>query len=146
VSTATTRGVLDNLTWSIVGIVTLAAAAGVTARTHRWRSGLRAGAWSGVGSGLGAGLGGALLLAFLRTAVENDPLMRAEWRQRNPDLDLAAYVTRETMAGVGGHLWVLGIVQGALLGLIAASATIAVIANRDHGARSRGTLCTGREA
>jgi hypothetical protein len=40
------------------------------------------------------------------------------------------YVTRETMAGVGGHLWVLGVAQGALLGLIASSIMIAVIRSR----------------
>jgi hypothetical protein len=82
--------------------------------------------WSGVGSGLGAGLGGAALLALLRPFVERDPLMRTEWQQRDPGVDLASYVTRETMAGVGGHLWVLGVAQGALLGLIAALLTTAV--------------------
>jgi len=72
--------------------------------------------------------------------------MRVEWQQRNPGLGLSAYVTRETMAGVGGHLWVLGIAQGALLSLIAASVTVAVIGDRDHGPRPRRTLRTRREA
>ncbi len=130
VSTAAARGVLDNVTWAVVGVVTIVVAAVVTARTRRWRCGLRAGAWSGVGSGLGAGLGGAVLLALFRSSVESDPLMRTEWRQRGPSVDLSVYVTRETMAGVAGHLWVLGIVQGALLGLIAASVTSAVIRTR----------------
>jgi hypothetical protein len=127
VSTAGTRGVLDNITWAVVGVVTAVAAGAVTARTRRWRSGLRAGAWSGVGSGLGAALGGAILLALFRSSVEADPLMYDEWRQRGPGVDLSVYVTRETMAGVGGHLWVLGLAQGALLGLIASSVVIAVI-------------------
>ncbi|HEV7962678.1 MAG TPA: hypothetical protein VGP57_09110 [Actinoplanes sp.] len=126
-STAGTRGVLDNITWAVVGIVTAGAAVGVTARTRRWRSGLRAGVWSGVGSGLGASLGGAVLLALLRPFVERDPLMRTEWQQRGTGAGLATYVTRETMAGVGGHLWVLGIAQGALLGLVAALLTTAAI-------------------
>jgi hypothetical protein len=130
VSTAGTRGVLDNLTWAVVGMGTVAAAGGVAARTRRWRSGLRAGVWSGVGSGLGAALGGALLLAFFRSSVEDDPLMRGEWRLRGPGVDLSLYVTRETMAGVGGHLWVLGVVQGALLGLLASSVIVAVIRYR----------------
>jgi hypothetical protein len=103
------------------------AAVRVTVRTRRWRSGLRAGVWSGVASGLGAALGGAILLAFLRPYVERDPLMLSEWKQRGSGSDLATYVTRETLAGVGGHLWVLGIVQGALLGLIAAVLTATVI-------------------
>jgi hypothetical protein len=34
------------------------------------------------------------------------------------------------MAGVGGHLWVLGVVQGALLGLLASSVIVAVIRYR----------------
>ena len=130
VSTAGTRGVLDNLTWAVVGMGTVVAAGGVAARTRRWRSGLRAGVWSGVGSGLGAALGGALLLAFFRSFVEDDPLMRSEWRLRDPGADLSLYVTRETMAGVGGHLWVLGVMQGALLGLLASSVIIAVIRSR----------------
>jgi hypothetical protein len=56
--------------------------------------------------------------------------MHDEWRQRGPGLDLSVYVTRETMAGVAGHLWVLGLAQGALLGLIASSIVIAVIRHR----------------
>lgn len=122
-STATARGVLDNVTWAIVGVVTAAAAVRVTARTRRWRSGLRTGAWSGVASGLGASTGGALLLGFLRPSVERDPLMLTEWQHRAPGVDLSTYVTQETMAGVFGHLWVLGLAQGALLGLIAALLT-----------------------
>ncbi|MET7427281.1 hypothetical protein [Dactylosporangium sp. NPDC005555] len=127
VSTASNRGVVDNVTWAVVGLATFVTAAWVTVRTGRWRSGLRAGVWSGVGSGLGASLGGAALLAFLRSDVERDPLMLSEWQQRASDMDLATYVTRETMAGVGGHLWVLGIAQGAVVGLAAASLGIVVV-------------------
>jgi hypothetical protein len=130
VATAAARGVLDNITWAVVGIGTVVAAAAVTARTRRWRSGLRAGVWSGIGSGLGAALGGAVLLAFFRAYVESDPLMRAEWAQRGPGLDLSSYVTRETMAGVAGHLWVLGVAQGAVLGLLAATVTTGVVRSR----------------
>ncbi|MGW5667877.1 hypothetical protein [Micromonospora sp. NPDC003776] len=135
VSTPAARGVLDNATWAVVAVVTAGTAAAATARTRRWRSGLRTGVWSGVGSGLGAALGGALLLSIFRPSVENDPLMRAEWLQRGPGVDLPVYVTRETMAGVGVHLWVLGVVQGALLGLIASTLTLAVI--RPRSARLR---------
>ena len=135
VSTAAARGVLDNTTWAIVGLVTLAAAARVTARTGRWRSGVRAGAWSGAGSGLAAAVGGALLVGLLRPHVERDPLMLAEWRSQGSGTGLAAYVARETMAGVFGHLWALGVVQGALLGLIAASVTAAVARSRRPGGR-----------
>jgi hypothetical protein len=134
-STAGARGVLDNATWAVVGVVTVVVAGAVAARTHRWRSGLRAGVWSGVGSGLGAALGGAVLLAFLRSSVEGDPLMRTEWQQRGQSVDLAVYVTRETMAGVGGHLWVLGVVQGALLGVIGSSVVSMVIRSRTAGRR-----------
>jgi hypothetical protein len=127
VSTASNRGVVDNVTWAVVGLATFVTAAWVTVRTGRWRSGLRAGVWSGVGSGLGAGLGGAALLAFLRSRVEQDPLMLSEWRQRASTMDLATYVTRETMAGVGGHLWVLGVAQGAVVGLVAASLGLVLV-------------------
>ncbi|MFB9445812.1 hypothetical protein Dvina_32525 [Dactylosporangium vinaceum] len=134
VSTAGARGVLDNLTWAVVGVGTVAAAGGVAARTGRWRSGLRAGVWSGVGSGLGAALGGAVLLACFRSFVEADPLMRDEWRLRDGGVDLSLYVTRETMAGVGGHLWVLGVGQGAVLGLLASSVVIAATRYRPRRA------------
>jgi hypothetical protein len=126
-STGGARGVVDNATWAVVGLGTVAVAAGVTLRTRRWRSGLRTGVWCGVASGLGASTGGAVLLAVLRTSVEHDPLMRGEWQQRGAGVDLATYVTQETMAGVWGHLWVLGIMQGALLGLITAALTAAVV-------------------
>lgn len=130
VSTAGTRGVLDNVTWAAVGLVTLAAAGAVTARTRRWRSGLRAGIWSGVGSGFGAAAGGATLLALVRSSVEDDPLMLSEWRLRAPGVDLSLYVTRETMAGVGGHLWVLGVLEGAVLGLLASSVVAGALHHR----------------
>jgi hypothetical protein len=143
VSTAAARGVLDNATWAAVGIGTVGATAGVTARTGRWQSGLRTGVWSGVGSGLGAALGGALLLALFRPSVENDPLMRTEWRQRGLAIDLSVYVTRETMAGVGAHLWVLGITQGALLGLIASMVALAAVWSR-FGAQRRSSVDKGR--
>ncbi len=123
VSTAGSRSVVDNGTWAIVAVATFAVVVVVTARTRSWRCGVRAGAWSGVGSGLGAGLGGAFLLAFLRGFVERDPLMRAEWLHRAPGTDLATYVTRETMTGVAGHLWILGAAQGVLLSMIAATLT-----------------------
>jgi hypothetical protein len=132
VSTAAARGVLDDLTWAIVGVVTAVAAGRVTAVTGRWRSGIRTGAWSGVGSGLGAGVGGALLVGFLRPLVERDPLMVAEWRERSSTLDLSVYVTRETLAGVGGHIWVLGLVQGVLLGALAAAVVTGSGAVRRH--------------
>jgi hypothetical protein len=80
--------------------------------------------------GLGAALGGALLLAFFRSSVEDDPLMRGEWRLQSPGTDLSLYVTRETMAGVGGHLWVLGVAQGAVLGVLASSVVVAAIRYR----------------
>jgi hypothetical protein len=75
-------------------------------------------------------VGGALLLGFARSFVQRDPLMLAEWRDRTPDLDFAAYVTRETMAGVGGHVWVLGVAQGALFGALGAAAAIVLVAVR----------------
>lgn len=138
VSTAGARGVLDNVTWALVGVVTVVVAVAVTVRTGRWRSGLRAGVWSGVGSGLGAALGGALLLALFRTSVEDDPLMRDEWRRLGGGVGLPAYVARETMAGVGGHLWVLGVAQGALLGLLASLVAVAVVRSA-AGSRTPGT-------
>lgn len=140
VSTPAARGALDNTVWAIIGAVTVVVAGVVAARTRRWRSGLRAGLWSGVGSGLGAALGGAVLLAAFRASVEGDPLMLAEWRERGRGVDLAVYVTRETMAGVGAHLWVLGVVQGALLGVVGSSAVAAAIRFRAaaRGRRSGG--------
>lgn len=130
ISTASARGVLDNATWAIVGVVTVVVAARVAAATGRWRCGVRAGVWSGVGSGLGAGVGGALLLGFGRPFVERDPLMLAEWRDRAAYVRVSVYVTRETMAGVAGHVWVLGVAQGALLGVLGATAAMILVAVR----------------
>jgi hypothetical protein len=135
VSTAANRGVVDNTTWAVVGVATLVLAAVVTVRTGRLVDGVLVGAWSGVGSGLGASLGGAVLLAFFRGRVEDDPLMRAEFQQRGSGLDVASYVTRETISGVIGHLWILGIVQGAVLGLIAAAGT-GIVRTALSGSRS----------
>jgi hypothetical protein len=132
ISTASARGVLDNTTWAIVGVITVVAAAHVAVAIGDWSVAVHAGIWSGVGSGLGAGAGGALLLALARHSVEHDPLMLAEWRDRAPTIDLPNYVTQETMAGVGLHIWALGIVQGTLLGILAALPASVVLAVRRH--------------
>lgn len=120
-ATAATRGVLDNAVWAFVGLATAGFAAFAASTTGRFRTGLRVGVWSGVGSGVGAALGGALLLAFFRWSVERDPLMMSEYARLGAGFDFPAYVTKETMAGVGGHLWVIGVAQGALLGAIGAA-------------------------
>lgn len=133
VATAGNRGVVDNATWAVVAVATFAVVASVAVRTRRWRSALRAALWSGIGSGLGAALGGAILLAFFRGSVERDPLMQGEHTLRAPSMAMSTYVTRETMAGVFGHLWVLGVVQALLLGLLAA--TIVRVLRRERSSQ-----------
>ena len=77
--------------------------------------------WSGFVSGLVACLMGLLLVVVWMRLLLRDPLAISEWAAlgaSNGAPDMATYLAYETMTGAIGHLTVLGVAMGLLLGLI----------------------------
>lgn len=121
ISTGAARGIVDNVFWAIIAIGILGLSAMGAYRTRRVWPGIRIGAWSGFVSGLVACLMGLLLVVIWMRFLLRDPLAISEWDAlgaANGAPDMATYLAYETMTGAIGHLTVLGVAMGVLLGLI----------------------------
>lgn len=113
------RDLVDNIFWLIIVAITLLAAIIGSVRTKRFASGVTIGMWSGFISGMFACLAGLSLVVFRIDLLLRDPLAQAEYAVRGPTSgapDMATYFARDTMAGGFGHLVLLGIIMGVLLG------------------------------
>jgi hypothetical protein len=117
---------VDDIMWTLVAVCILVA----TLRASRrggWRAGARAGAWSGLVSGAFACVMALSIVVFAMPALLGDPVNRAEYadlvRVSGAETRGAHVVPRmddyfafETLAGAFGHLWILGLMMGALIG------------------------------
>ena len=115
------RDVIDDAFWAVIAIGILALAVVDTCRTKRFRAGIEAGVWSGLASGATACAMALTLIVFAMPLLLRDPLNVAEWAGRGPDVaapTMAAYFAFETMAGALGHLVLLGVIMGGLLGIV----------------------------
>jgi hypothetical protein len=115
------RDLVDNLFWLLIVLLLFFTATFGAWRTARWSAGLRIGAWGGSISGLFAALAGTALVIFGMPLLLKDPFTQAEWAERGASSgipDLASYVARDTSAGALGHLIALGLLMGAILGLL----------------------------
>ena len=120
VSTGAARFVVDNTTWGLVAFAMLAASFAQTLNTRDVGAGVRTGVWSGLLSGLIACVMGLLLVTVWMRFLLRDPLNIGEYAARGAAehaSDMATYFAYDVMSGALGHLIVLGIVMGALLGL-----------------------------
>jgi len=107
--------------WAIIAIGILGLSVMGAYRTRRVWPGIRVGVWSGFVSGLVACLMGLLLVVVWMRLLLRDPLAISEWAAlgaSNGAPDMATYLAYETMTGAIGHLTVLGMAMGLLLGLI----------------------------
>ena len=121
VSTVDARFGVDNGTWAAIALGMIGTAAVAAFRTRRLQPGVGAGVWSGLVSGLIACLMGLLLVALGMRALLQDPLNIQEYAARGPASqapDMATYFAYDTMAGALLHLVVLGLMMGALLGVV----------------------------
>lgn len=121
ISTGAARGVVDNVFWAIIAVGILGLSVMGAYRTRRVWSGVRVGLWSGFVSGLVACLMGLFLVVVWMRLLLRDPLAISEWAAlgaSNGAPDMATYLAYETMAGAIGHLTVLGVAMGLLLGII----------------------------
>jgi hypothetical protein len=116
------RDVADNVIWGLVALATIFVSGVAAHRAGSIGAGTVVGLWSGAVSGLFAYLAGLLVVAFFLGALRRSPDLIAEFSSSGAP-DLATYVTYATigsspLVGAAGHLWLLGVAAGALLGTI----------------------------
>jgi hypothetical protein len=117
-----TRDLADDLIWGLIALATILVAGVAAHRADSIGAGVAVGIWSGAVSGLLAYLAGLLVVVLSVDALERSPDLVAEFPSSGA-ADLATYVTYTTigsspLAGAAGHLWLLGIGAGALLGMV----------------------------
>ncbi|WOP20066.1 hypothetical protein [Raineyella sp. LH-20] len=114
------RDILDNVFWALVGAGILVMAVREGARRRSVRSGVTAGLWCGLATGAVACLTGLIVVVAGMPLLLADPLNIAEWADQGGGTaqEMATYFALETMAGAIGHLVVLGLAMGALLGVV----------------------------
>jgi len=118
------RDIVDDIFWAAIGTSILGYAFIHAYHTDSLVRGIEVGTWSGFVSGLLA-CGMALsVVVFGMHFITHDPLNVAEWAERGAGShapNMAAYFAFETFAGALGHLLVLGIAMGGLLGIAGGS-------------------------
>jgi hypothetical protein len=115
------RDLIDNIFWAVIALLILILSAILAYRNNSFVRGLEAGLWSGFVSGLLACCMGLLLIVFGMRFILKDPLNISEWAAQGASshaLSMAAYFAFETLAGAVGHLLILGIGMGSLLGAL----------------------------
>ncbi len=125
------RDIIDNSFWAAIELITLAGAFAMALRSRRVVHGVAFGAWSGLASGLIACTAALALVTFGMRLLTTDPLNVAEWATRGGPSGVSSierYFAFETLAGALGHLLVLGVGLGTLVGLL--GGWIAVLATR----------------
>jgi hypothetical protein len=115
------RDIIDNIFWAIIALSILFLAVFQAYRTASIIRGVKIGLWSGIISGLLACAMALLIIVFGMHFITRDPLNVTEWAEYGATSDapsMAAYFAFETLAGAFGHLIILGIIMGGLLGII----------------------------
>lgn len=115
------RDIIDNSFWAAIELITLAGAFAMTLRSRHMVHGFEFGAWSGLVSGLIACTAALALVTFGMRLLTADPLNVAEWAElggHSGAPSIAHYFAFETMAGALGHLLVLGVGSGMLVGFM----------------------------
>jgi hypothetical protein len=117
-----TRDAIDDAIWALIGLLTLGVAGLASHRRGGSAPGAKIGLWSGIVSGLFAYLAGLLVVDLFLGAVVADPELVANF-PASQFPDLATYATfaivgASPLVGAAGHLWLLGIAAGTLLGAV----------------------------
>ncbi len=115
------RDFIDNIFWAVIALSILIFAILRAYQTDSLARAMEAGAWSGFVSGLLACCMALSIVVFGMRFLTQDPLNVAEWAEFGASSQaptMAAYFAFETLAGAFGHLIVLGIVMGGLLGAV----------------------------
>lgn len=123
------RDLIDNSFWAVIEIITLVGALAMALRSRRVVAGVAFGAWSGLVSGLIACTTALALITFGMRLIATDPLNVAEWADvgaQSGAPSISHYFALETLAGAMGHLLVIGVVMGAIVGLLGGCAAVSV--------------------
>jgi hypothetical protein len=119
------RDIIDNIFWVIIALSILIFAFLSAYRKNSFVHGIEVGIWNGLISGLFACCMALIVIVFGMRFVLQDPLNVSEWLLRGTNVtapNMAAYFAFETFAGAFGHLTILGVVMGGLLGVIGGGA------------------------
>ena len=114
------RDIMDNIFWAIIAISILVFSVTRAYQKDSILRGIEDGVWSGFVSGLLACGMALLIIVFGMHFILQDPLNVSEWAGLGTGgtaPGMAAYFAFETFAGAFGHLVILGIAMGALLGV-----------------------------
>jgi hypothetical protein len=115
------RDIIDNIFWAAIAFGILCLAGIETYRSGRFLRGVESGIWNGLVSGILACAMALAMIVFGQRFLLQDPLNIAEWAAAGAGSgapSMAVYFAWQTFAGAFGHLTVLGIVMGGLLGVL----------------------------
>jgi hypothetical protein len=118
------RDIMDNTFWAVIAFSILVSSIIHAYKNNSLKRGIEVGIWSGFISGLLACCMGLIVIVFGMHFILRDPLNIAEWAGRGASITaptMAAYFAFETLAGAFGHLIILGVVMGGLLGVMGGS-------------------------
>lgn len=119
ISTGAARFYVDNSFWALIACLMIVVSAISAFRHKSLLAGIQVGFWSGLVSGLIACLMGLLLITLWMNFLLRDPLNIAEFAVRGATSgapNMATYLAYETLTGSLGHLTILGIGMGTILG------------------------------
>jgi hypothetical protein len=135
-----TRDIIDDMFWAAIALSMLILAVVYAHRSGSIVRAVQAGLWSGLASGLVACTAALSVIVFGMRFVMQDPLNVAEWAERGISSGaptMAAYFAFETFAGAFGHLLVLGIGMGGVLGVVGGTVGKGIQAAARWARRSR---------
>jgi hypothetical protein len=118
------RDIIDSTFWAVITASILVFSIIHAYKNNSLMRGIEVGIWSGFVSGLLACCMGLIMIVFGMHFILRDPLNIAEWAGRGAGTNapsMAAYFAFETLSGAFGHLLILGVVMGGLLGVIGGS-------------------------
>ncbi|HWB25648.1 MAG TPA: hypothetical protein VG738_09220 [Chitinophagaceae bacterium] len=115
------RDTLDDCFWAVIALVILYLAIRRAMQSGKLMAGIYSGFITGLATGAVACTTGLLLVCFGMHLLTTDPANIAEWADigiKSGYPGIAEYFAFQTMAGALLHLIALGVVMGALLGMI----------------------------
>jgi hypothetical protein len=113
------RDYIDNIFWAMIALLILITAIRDAYQTNKFLNGVKSGFWSGISSGAIACLTALIFIVFGMKYILLDPLNIKEWTdikagENSPGMDV--YFAYQSFAGAIGHLFILGVIMGLLLG------------------------------
>jgi hypothetical protein len=114
------RDNIDNIIFSIIAVMIFINSAMDAYHSDMFADGMKSGFWSGVASGAVACLAALALIVFGMKYIMLDPLNQKEWfdiseKSGSPSIDV--YFAYQTFTGAIMHLFILGALMGAILGI-----------------------------